>query len=174
MAKNKPEKNRKRVLVLLLCIVLIIGVAVGGTLAYLQTNSGSVQNLFAAGYVRSSVDEAGRVTNNGNTDAYVRAYVVVNWMNADGNVYAIKPDYTLAANTGWTFDGEFFYYNYSLAPGDTTATAPASVFWSGAAPSDAYTISIEYVAEAIQSKGMGDDVDSAQKAWAAAVSRPVA
>jgi len=174
MVKNKSAKNKKRALVLLLCLVLIIGVAAGGTVAYLKTNSGSVQNLFAAGYVRSSVDGNGIVTNLGNTDAYIRAYVVVNWMDAEGNVYAIRPDYSISTNDGWTYVDGIFYYNSPVSAGYATVNGPATVSVTGTAPSDAYTLSIEYVAEAIQAKGMGDDVDTAQEAWAAAVSRPVA
>ena len=146
----------------------------GGTVAYVMTASDGVQNEFAAGYVRSSVNAAGQVTNLGNTDAYIRAYVVVNWMDAKGNVYAIAPAYSISTNSGWTCGADGIYYYNSVVPaGGTTTNGPATVSVTGSALSDAYTLSIEYVAEAIQAKGMGDNVNSAQAAWAAAVTRPV-
>ena len=173
MAKNRSPKNKRKALILLLCIVLVLGLAVGGTVAYVMTASDGVQNEFAAGYVRSSVNAAGQVTNLGNTDAYIRAYVVVNWMDAKGNVYAIAPDYSISTNSGWTCGADgIYYYNSSVPAGQTTTNGPASVNVNGSAP-EGYELSIEYVAEAIQAKGMGDDVDSAQAAWSAAVTRPV-
>ena len=172
MAKNRSPKNKRKALILLLCLILVLGLAVGGTVAYVMTASNAVQNEFAAGYVRSYVDGNGIVTNLGNTDAYVRAYVVVNWMDAEGNVYAIAPDYSIAANSGWTCVDGIYYYNSVVPAGGTTTNGPATVSVTGSAP-EGYELSIEYVAEAIQAKGMGDDVDSAQAAWFAAVTRPV-
>lgn len=175
MANNRSPKNKIKALILLLCLILVLGLglAVGGTVAYVMTASNAVQNEFAAGYVRSYVDGNGIVTNLGNTDAYIRAYVVVNWMDAKGNVYAIAPDYSISTNSGWTCVDGIYYYNSSVPAGQTTTNGPATVSVTGSVPSDAYTLSIEYVAEAIQAKGMGDGVNSAQAAWSAAVTRPV-
>ncbi|MBR4289253.1 MAG: hypothetical protein IKT52_01265 [Oscillospiraceae bacterium] len=166
MARGKYErvvrhrKKQKKVFSLLLSIALLLTLAVGGTLAYIVTKSAMAQNQFVAGYVTSSVNEAGQVTNTGNVDAYIRAAVVVNWMDGDGNVYGIKPNCSLTTNTGWTEANGFYYYTSPVAANGTTTTAPVTVGDPGAAPSGAYGLSVEIVAEAIQAEGTLDSNDS--------------
>ena len=168
MARGKYERvakrrHKKKAVSLLLSIALILTLAVGGTLAYIITTSATVENRFGAGRVSSSVNENGQVTNNGNVDAYIRAAVVVNWMDEDGNVYGIKPNYSVSVKDGWEETDGFYYYTTKVAPNGTTATAPVSVSVSDAPPSDAYSLCVEIVAEAIQAEGMG--ASSAQDAW---------
>ena len=173
MAKGKYEqvvkhrKNRKKVLSLLLSIALLLTLATGGTLAYIATKSAMAQNQFVAGYVTSSVNDTGTVTNNGNVDAYIRAAVVVNWMDNDGNVYGIKPNYTVAANSGWSQSGEFYYYTAKVASNGSTTTPPVTVSTSDSPPSAAYSLRIEIVAEAIQADGDTDsgNIPAYQNAW---------
>lgn len=158
VAKHRHKK--KKAFSLLLSIALILTLAVGGTIAYIMTASAMVENQFGAGRVSSSVNDSGQVTNNGNVDAYIRAAVVVNWMDKDGNVYGIKPSYSISANPGWTESGGFYYYTAEVAPNGATATAPATVSVSENPPSAAYSLSIEIVAEAIQAEGTLDSDDS--------------
>lgn len=166
MARGKYERvakhrhRKKKTFSLLLSIVLLLTLATGGTLAYIVTKSAMAQNQFVAGYVTSSVNNDGTVTNNGNVDAYIRAAVVVNWMDGDGNVYGIKPNCTVTVNTGWTEIGGFYYYTSPVVAGGTTTTAPATVGDPGDAPSSAYSLSIEIVAEAIQAEGTLDSDDT--------------
>lgn len=166
MARGKYERvakhrhRKKKTFSLFLSIVLLLTLATGGTLAYIITKSAMVQNQFVKGSVTSSVNENGTVTNNGNVDAYIRAAVVVNWMDDDGNVYAIKPNCTVTPNAGWTEIGGFYYYTSPVVAGGTTTTAPATVNCSDAAPSSVYSLSIETVAEAIQAEGTLDSNDS--------------
>ena len=156
----KHRKKRKKVVSLLLSIALLLTLATGGTLAYIVTKSAMAQNQFVAGYVTSSVNNNGTVTNNGNVDAYIRAAVVVNWMDNDGNVYGIKPDCSVTTNTGWTEVDGFYYYTSPVPSGNATTTAPATVGDPDAAPSSDYSLSIEIVAEAIQAEGTLDSNDS--------------
>ena len=156
----KHRKKRKKVVSLLLSIALLLTLATGGTLAYIVTKSAMAQNQFVAGYVTSSVNNNGTVTNSGNVDSYIRAAVVVNWMDGDGNVYGIKPNCTVTVNTGWTEVDGFYYYTSPVVAGGTTTTAPATVGDPGDAPSSAYSLSIEIVAEAIQAEGTLDSNDS--------------
>lgn len=168
MARGKYERvakhrhRKKKTFSLFLSIVLLLTLATGGTLAYIVTKSAMAQNQFVAGYVTSSVNENGTVTNTGNVDAYIRAAVVVNWMDTDGNVYGIKPNCTVTVNTGWQLnpvDG-FYYYTARVPANTATNTAPATVGDPGAAPSSDYSLSIEIVAEAIQAEGTLDSNDS--------------
>ena len=166
MARGKYERvakhrhRKKKTFSLFLSIVLLLTLATGGTLAYIATKSAMAQNQFVKGSVTSSVNENGTVTNNGNVDAYIRAAVVVNWMDGDGNVYGIKPNCTVTENTGWTEVGGFFYYTSPVPSDNATITAPATVGDPGAAPSSDYSLSIEIVAEAIQAEGTLDSNDS--------------
>ena len=91
---------------------------------------------------------------------FFRAAVVVNWMDSDRNVYGIKPDCSVTVNTGWTEKNGFYYYTSPVTANGTTTTAPVIVGDPGAAPSGAYSLSIEIVAEAIQAEGTLDSNDS--------------
>ena len=173
MARGKHEwnvkrnKQKKKSFSLLLGVMLLLAFAAGGTFAYIATSSAMTNNQFSEGYVIASVNHEGQVSNNGNVDAYIRAAVVVNWMDSDGNVYGIKPSYALTVNSGWTQIGDYYYYTKSVAANGETDTAPVTVSVSGNAPSGAYSLSIEVVAEAIQADGYTDtgDIPAYQNAW---------
>lgn len=163
----KCREKQKKVFSLLMSMALLLTLAVGGTLAYIVTKSALVENQFKAASVTCMVNEDDTVKNTGDVDAFIRAAVVVNWMDEDGNVYGIKPDYTLAENEGWTPIDGFFYYTSAVAADKATATSPVTVNVSGDAPSSAYSLSIEIVVEAIQAKGDTDDgnVPAYRDAW---------
>lgn len=65
-----------------------------------------------------------KVKNTGNTDAFIRAQIVVTWKDANGNVSATKPvedtDYTMTLNTTDWFLG---------ATGSTIAKHPLRPMW---------------------------------------------
>ena len=195
------KKNMKKKALLTMSVVLLLLVAVGTTLAYIFTKTDPVVNTFTPSKVSCAVVEnSGRpvsggiqntgdkksnvqIKNTGDTDAYIRVAVVVNWISADGTrVWATKPvegdDYTinLDLNNGWSPVGDYYYYGSAVAPcthkdGDEHAGCMTSVLIRsctsvpGRAP-DGYYLSVEIVASAIQSKGMG--ANSAQEAWAKA------
>lgn len=52
---------KKRTLALLCAVTMIVGIAVGGTLAWLVSNGGSVTNTFTIGDVTASLTETGAV-----------------------------------------------------------------------------------------------------------------
>lgn len=174
MARGKYERvakhgsKNKKALSLILSIALLLTIAAGGTLAYITAKSNVAENQFVPGKVVCTVNGNGTVTNGpgSNVNAFIRAAVVVSWMDSSGNVYAIKPSYSVSTNADWAPSGDFYYYNTSVAPGDATATAPVTVTVLDSAPSDAYSLRIEIVAEAIQAEGMG--ASNAQEAWAKA------
>ena len=163
-----PRRKQRKIVSLLLSIVLLLTLAGGGTLAFIATKSAMIENQFNAGRVTSSVNNDGTVTNTGNVDAYIRAAVVVNWMDEDGNVYGIRPSYTVSIKEGWTQKGDFYYYTAEVAPNGKTKTAPVEVSAvSGNPPSAAYSLSVEIVAEAIQADGDTDsgNIPAYQNAW---------
>lgn len=173
--------NKKSIIIT--SVILLLLVAVGTTLAYVFTETEPVENTFIPSRVSCAVVENGKepvsgslvnisdsknnvqIQNTGDTDAYIRVAVVVNWANADGTrVWAQKPvedtDYTITYNLsdGW-FDGRdgFYYYSTPVSPNELTGVLiQNAAFKSGVtAPIGTdnmqYYLSIEIVASAIQS-----------------------
>lgn len=177
--------NKKSIIIT--SVILLLLVAVGTTLAYVFTETEPVENTFIPSRVSCAVVENGKepvsgslvnisdsknnvqIQNTGDTDAYIRVAVTVNWMNADGTrVWAQKPiqntDYTITYNLskdGWFDGGDGFYY-YSKAVSPTSPNNLTEILISNAAlmsgviapvgtDNTQYYLSIEIVASAIQS-----------------------
>ena len=172
--------NKKSIIIT--SVILLLLVAVGTTLAYVFTETEPVKNIFIPSRVSCEVVENGnepvsgslvnisdsknnvQIQNTGDTDAYIRVAVTVNWMNADGTrVWAQKPiqntDYTITYNLsedGW-FDGGdgFYYYSKAVSPEELTTILINEAKQLKSAPQTPdgiqYYLSIEIVASAIQS-----------------------
>lgn len=181
MAKGKYQKAtpknsaKQRKLALILGLVMLLGVAVSGTLAYLATSTPPAENRFERTYITSRVNVTGDkidVTNTGNIDGYIRAAIVVNWMNSNGDVSGKAPvtgtDYTLVINdTDWWQDPNtgFYYYKESVPSNGTTKPLISEVIVIGDVP-HGYELSVQVVAEAIQAEGQNDGSEKAfQDAW---------
>lgn len=168
MKHNKNTGRRSpmgRAAATVLALVLILGAAVGGTLAYLVTQTDPVTNTFEPSRVSCKIDETFengvksnvKVKNTGDIDAYIRAKVVITWKDNAGNVYAAAPeantDYTISYNeSDWTEIDGYWYYKSAVASGDPTSKlidtcAPTD----GTAPAG-YALSVEILAEAIQAE----------------------
>lgn len=171
----------KRQATLITAAIIVLAVAVCGTLAYVIAGTSSVENTFTPSHVACAVLENGSNTehtsdvvsgvaqktnvmikNTGNTEAYIRVAVVVTWKSADGRVWAQQPtdnDYTLEPNTNdWVKGSDGYYYHKApVAAGDTTkAIIKSAALKEGITPpvgSDGtkYYLDIEIVASAIQS-----------------------
>lgn len=114
--------NRNKTILMLAMVVLILAGAVGGTLAYLTTKTEPVMNTFNPSRVTCAVDEPdwtdGHATksnvsieNTGDVNAYIRAAVVANWCDADGNIIAphvVNLDGNMG--DGWVKYGIYYYY----------------------------------------------------------------
>ena len=192
----KKYINRKSILITSVALLLLV--AVGTTLAYVFTKTEPVENKFNPSKVSCAVVENGnlsentanvvqtgksktnvQIKNTGDTDAYIRAAVVVNWMNEDGTrAWATKPvqgaDYSISYNlndNGWVDGGDgYYYYTQPVDPGDMTNILITSATQNATGPKGTdgtqYYLSIEIVASAIQADGMG--AASAKDAWAKA------
>lgn len=163
--------------IVITAVALLLFVTVGSTLAYIFTKTEPVENTFNPSRVACAVVENGSATENtddiletgtktdvkikntGDTDAYIRVAVVVNWASEDGKkVWAQKPvlgtDYSIAyaTETGWEPgpDG-YYYYTKSVAPGTLTGTLINQAKKLQTTPPEGYYLSIEIVASAIQS-----------------------
>ena len=116
--------------------------------------------------------------------AYIRAAIVVNWMDNQGNVWATKPvegkDYEMVINeTDWTespADSGIYYYNKEAVPaGESTEILITSAKPLKDAPADGYYLSIEILAQGIQADGvMSDKVTTpVENAWGTAAAEAV-
>ena len=166
--KRTPRHGRRlgfgrQVLLLAALVVIAMGV-VGGTVAYLVTNTTPVVNTFEPGYVKcvinedfndgDTVKENVTVTNTGNVDAFIRAAIIVTWKSGNDIVATVPEndiDYKITGlenNTKWTKVGDYYYYNEKVSPGETTS----NLFDSCKVLTDmGYTLSVEIPADAIQS-----------------------
>lgn len=174
----KKYINKKSIIIA--SVMLLLLVTVGTTLAYIFTETTPVENTFKPSKVSCAVVENGgtpvtgsvtdtgnvkenvQIKNTGDTDAYIRVAVVVNWASADGScVWAQKPaddDYTITYNlsNGWFNGGDgFYYYSKAVSPGESTSVLIDEAKQLLAAPKGTdgtqYYLSIEIVASAIQS-----------------------
>ena len=146
-------KLNKRAVALLVSLVALLTVVAGITVAFLIDNTDGIENAFTPSRVDCEViDKTGNtytVKNIGDTDAYIRASVLVNWKNTAGNVYAQAPQFTVDPGEGWVKGSDgYYYYTKSVAPGDLinsdlTVTVTTETL-SG------YTLTVEVVASAVQ------------------------
>lgn len=165
-----------RTAVLLIAIILLISTAVGSTVAFLATKTKPVENSFEYANVSCKVtqncDTDGsivQVKNTGTISAYIRADVVANWIDVDGNIAASVPEgysYDLTCSSGSWAQGKdgFFYYLLPVAPG--ALTEGSLLTCTVACPEDPeYTLSVEVLTEAIQST----PASAVNEAWNVAV-----
>lgn len=171
--------------VLITSIALLLLVAVGTTLAYVFTKTDPVENKFNPSKVSCAVVENGnssentanvvqtgnsktnvQIKNTGDTDAYIRVAVVINWMSEDGTkVWATKPVEGTDYSINWAFDDTenptawdpgsdgYYYYKNSVVPnGGVTEILITEAKVLKEAPQEGYYLSIEIVASAIQAK----------------------
>ena len=165
-----------RTAVLLIAVILLISTAVGSTVAFLATKTEPVENSFEYANVSCKVtqncDTDGsivQVKNTGTISAYIRAAVVANWIDVDGNIAASVPEgysYDLTCSSGCWAQGTdgFFYYLLPVAPG--ASTEGNLLTCTVTCPEDPeYTLSVEVLTEAIQST----PASAVNEAWSAAV-----
>ena len=151
---------------LLVSLLLLLTVTVGGTIAFLMDSDGPLHNLFNPSKVTTYVDETlddetkkdVKIKNTGDTEAWIRAAVVVTWQDKDGNVYGQAPvagtNYTAwTPGTDWlTGDDGFYYYKYPVAAGATTSNALITqISPIDDSPAEGYYLTVEIIGSGIQS-----------------------
>lgn len=163
--RGRRRASRRLLAGVIASVILTSLLSTGGTLAFIFLQTKPIANTFIPADVSCEVSETFngtvksevKIKNTGKTDAYIRAAVVITWVDENGNIHARKPvagtDYTIAYHeTNWLQDQNgFWYYIFPVAVGGTTenlieqCTAP-----EGSAP-EGYFLSVEIVASAMQS-----------------------
>ena len=188
------KNGKKRLTLLLVSLSLILVAGVGVTLALIIDSTREVENVFTPSHVSCAVvedqktDDAPtgqvkveektnvKIKNTGDTDAYIRAAIIVTWKNVDGTVWASTPvlgtDYTMNLGSGWVKSGDYYYYTDSVPAVDDPKTTEVDETLTGVLITEAtqlldgpvnpdttvdeskrqYYLSIEIVASAIQSE----------------------
>lgn len=160
------RNNKRKSRVLLSSLVIALMFVVGVTTAYLMTNTNSITNTFQPAQVACAVYETFdgttkenvKIKNTGNTEAYIRAAVVVTWKDGEnGYVYGSAPvagkDYEININSGDWFmasDGYYYYKKPVAAGGETGVLISSCTAVQGKAPVG-YGLNVEILCTAIQS-----------------------
>lgn len=161
---NKSGFRWKRSGILLAAVIVLLAGAVGGTWAFLVAQSEPVQNNFTYAHVSCTIDETFdgttksnvKIQNTGDIPAYIRARIVVTWKDESGNVSAVpvkNTDYTITFNeTDWTQKGDYWYCNTPVAAMGSTPALITECKRTGTAAPEGYYLSVEILADAIQSE----------------------
>lgn len=178
--KHAAPRGMKRSLVLVVSLLALLLAVAGGTLAWL-TAQDSVSNTFTPAHVTCNVEETFQdgtksdvsIKNTSDIPVYIRASIVVTWKDSSGNVYGQLPvagtDYTMtmANDSKWVPNGGYYYYTSPVAVGDTTGTLINKCVVSATAEKpNGYDLSVEIIAEAIQSQ----PDRAVQQAWGVTIS----
>lgn len=169
------KRINKKVILLAVSLVLILSAAIGGTVAYLIDQTGSITNTFTPANVTPHINEDFKggvkndvkITNTGDIPAYIRVKVVVTWKDEHGNVYGAAPapgmDYiwTMPENSKWFLKDGFYYYSEPVAAqGTTDVLFTACQPVADRAP-EGYSLSVDIHAQAIQA----EPAAAVQEAW---------
>ena len=135
ISKAKPPRRKKSSLTLLAALILLLTVAIGGTLAFLKSETSVSTNSFAvAGAPTPQIDEQfdGETKSNvkvtlsseGRGAYYVRAAIVFSFQDDEGNTVAKLPaagtDYTIELGSDWAWTPDYYYYSGTVSPGGST------------------------------------------------------
>lgn len=150
--KKTAASHRKRKAALILSLVLMLGAAIGGTMAYFTDNTAS-NSSFSVGQVSCSAswDESKNsyiINNDGTVPASVRVAVVANWENQDGLTHWTKPNARIKFDNGvWTEHDGYYYCNAAIGAKDEVTGPEVEIL--DPAP-NGYSAKIQILVEAVQ------------------------
>ena len=162
---RKPHKGRGRQAMMVLSVVLLLALAVGGTIAWLSTKTTPVTNTFTPAKVTCKVEEnfdenTGvktnvNVTNTGNIAVYIRVKLVTYRTNDAGQHIggtAELPKFTPGEN--WVEYGKYYYYTLPVEPKAQPQTnlADSMTLEKSYEDADGGKQALDVMAEAIQSE----------------------
>lgn len=151
--------GKKAVAFLVLTVALSVAI-VGTTLAYIITQTDILQNIFEPAKVDIEIN-GNNIENKSDVDVYIRAAVVVNWVDDNGTpedksddvILSTSPvagtDYTLSTATGWTQGSDGFYYYLSKVPPTTESITLLNGVTQNKTK-DGYTLRVQVLSSAIQ------------------------
>ena len=176
MYSKKRIGVKQWVLILLVPVLLVC--VINGVYAYITAKTANITNRFEPVQVTCQVEEEFdghvkqdvRIRNTGDIKAFIRATVVVTWVDDNGKILATAPvegkDYTVEWSDGqWTKGSDgFWYHGAAVPPGVTTGYLIDTV--TPVATPDGRHLQVQIFATAIQA----DPAEAAENAWGASVS----
>lgn len=167
---SKPRFPTNKAAVLLLSMILLIGIAVGTTVAFLVARTEPMKSTFE--YAKVSCEVTGskenvQIKNTGDIPVYVRATYIITWRDADGNIVPAPDGYSydltgVTETTKWVpGKNGYYYYTEPVAP-NGGQTEGSLLTCTTKQPADGkYSLHVEVIAESIQS----EPIDAIQEAW---------
>ena len=161
---GKSSHTAKKASALTIAIILILVMAIGGTVAFLVTHTDQIVNTFQPTDVSCEINEkfnddntvktSAVVENTGKIPAYIRVAVVANTVDAEGNITGAADVSNKLAGSGWTKVGDYYYYNGVVKPNETTGNLLAEGI-------DLNGIQVTILASAIQA----EPTNAVAEAW---------
>lgn len=165
MDRKRHPLTAGKGMAILASVLLVAGLAIGGTLAYLMDTDAPVENTFLPSKVTTSVAETledgvktdVKLQNTGDIPAYLRAAVAVSWQDDRGNLWGKAPepgvDYTLDwVLSGWAQGSDgFYYYRTPVAPGGYTDVLFTDCHPLPDRAPEGYHLAVEIIGSGIQS-----------------------
>ncbi len=154
---ERRDNETGRVFIVIALLIAVIGI-VGGTLAYFQ-NTTTVNNTFRAQPYSTEItdtftspetwipgtttDKELTVKNTGDVTVAVRLSMEETWTSKKGDSLSLTIDngekaaiINLANTDDWTYEGGYYYYNNTLAKGESTSSFIDSVTFNPKAVND--------------------------------------
>lgn len=163
-----PKKRHWAPFVVILAVAALVA-TIGGTMAWLTDDTdGGITNTFTPAKMSIVVHENGTggkgdfdgkektnvyVENTSEADVYIRAAIVINWQDDEGNVVAepvTEEDYTIKLGAGWKKSGEYYY----CTAADSEDATKTSQLIESCVPNGTpkYHLSVSVLAQAIQAE----------------------
>lgn len=159
---NEKTLRTGRVTAIVMATVLLLALAIGGTVAWLSTKSAPITNTFTPSKVACTVTENFdgtvktnvNVKNTGDTQAFIRVKLVSYRTNGQGQHIggtAELPEFTLGNN--WEKHDGYYYYKLPVKAGETPKTnlTDRMTLIGSYNDTDGGKQAIDVMAEAIQS-----------------------
>lgn len=174
MYKGKFSKKNNRRLApwVALALALVLALSVGGTVAYLFTNTGEVVNTFTPGKTGISIDEKTKgpkkteitVKNDGDVPVYVRVMLVATYQNEADQICGQHSDVAVPAfelGTDWLKGKDGFYYYTKPISKETSSLIKGDSSIELVQAGDGCVMHVEILAQSIQA----EPVDAVTDAW---------
>lgn len=129
-AGSQKKTSARKGITVSIALILIICLAVGGTVAFLIDITPAITNIFNPANVEIKVDETFennvksriQVENTGDTTAYIRVNLVTYMQDEDGNPTAEQaPQLNFNLNDAWVKIGDYYYHKAPVAEKELTA-----------------------------------------------------
>lgn len=156
---QKRIRPNGRLTAMVIATVMLLALAIGGTVAWLTSSTGPITNTFTPSHVSCEVEEDfnGKVKSNVNVKntsdipAFIRVKLVTYRTNAQRQHIGGTAELDITPVNDWVKIGDYYYYPQPVAPGESTQNLIDSYTLESYNDADGGYQAIDVMAEAIQS-----------------------